>query len=258
MADEGPWSDTPASWPDVPTGLLAVATGRVLTALSTTGVRPVQERLAAYYDVDGDDAGSTFTELAPADPYDVTAADVLAAQLLGVAVGPAVTRRFLDHGANRSEILAALRQVACEDLLVAGPSTLLRMETLHLAVTGALSADRAPGADRSVAASGLCARKRPELFPVRHGDVSEYLGLGAGSSHRIDWQVYRHLIGDRDVFRALDAARRETISAGGGRRLRVDIYRLRLLDAALRTYTRAPDRSERAEVGAAVGAGSVL
>ncbi|NMM31988.1 MAG: hypothetical protein HHJ10_13360 [Cellulomonas sp.] len=228
----------PASWTCVPPGVFDDAKRQVMIALDSHGPHPVQERLASYYDRDGDDAGASFVELAPRDPDDVTACDVHAVGLLGVRVGPAVTRRLLEHSANRSEVLAALREVQMTDLLIAGPGTLEKMETLYLALRGAWSAQGTDDVDPRVGASAVCARKRPELFPLGDVEVGEFLGLRGFASHRIDWMVYRSLIGDQDVIQDLDAADAEARRVGGRRQLRVDLFRLRMLDAALWTYTR--------------------
>jgi hypothetical protein len=91
--------------------------------------------------------------------------------------------------------------------------------------------------DAWVTASKLCARKRPELFPVRDRKVFAYLGLTRNNSYRIAWQVFRHLIGDRDVIAAIDALSDATLADGQGTRLRLDDSRLRLLDAAIWTDT---------------------
>jgi len=72
------------------------------------------------------------------------------------------------------------------------------------------------------------------LFPARNPKVCGYLGLTPSTGHRIDWQVFRYLIGDPEIIRAidglLDAAR------VGDRRGWADTSRLRTLDVAISTY----------------------
>ena len=70
---------------------------------------------------------------------------------------------------------------------------------------------------------------------MRDRKVSAYLGLTRNNSYRIAWQVFRHLIGDRDVIAAIDALSDATLADGQGTRLRLDDSRLRLLDAAIWT-----------------------
>jgi Family of unknown function (DUF6308) len=55
-----------------------------------------------------------------------------------------------------------------------------------------------------VTASKLCARKRPDLFPVRDNVVCGYLGILRAGGYQVDWQVFRHLIQSREVVSRLD------------------------------------------------------
>jgi len=87
-----------------------------------------------------------------------------------------------------------------------------------------------------VTASKLCARKRPDLFPVRDTEVCDYLDLTPWRNYQVDWQVFRRLIGDPDVIAAIDVMSKATVAAAAGRRLQPDQSRLRLLDAAIWTY----------------------
>ena len=87
-------------------------------------------------------------------------------------------------------------------------------------------------------ASKLCARKRSELFPVRDNIVRDYLDLTRYKNYRVDWQVFRSLIDNRDITAAIDAAFTQAKSVAGRRRLWMDTSWLRILDAALWTYAR--------------------
>jgi len=112
----------------------------------------------------------------------------------------------------------------------------MAVEELYGAVKRALSADSVKNPNAWVTASKLCARKRPELFPVRDKEVCDYLGLTPSRNYQVDWQVFQSLISDPDVIAAIDAARIATEVAAADRRLQVDQPRLRLLDSALWTY----------------------
>ena len=62
-------------------------------------------------------------------------------------------------------------------------------------------------------ASKLCARKRPDLFPVRDKEVCDYLGLTQLRNYQADWQVFRSLIGDPDITAAIDVMSKATTAA---------------------------------------------
>ena len=229
------WTEIPRGWTELSPELSEEVSVKALTALRLDGERPAQDRLRFYYDVDGDYAGASFAQLAPIEPENINATDLHATRLLSVPIGAGATRRFLDAGAARTEMLEALRSIPDRDLLVADPATFEAMEIFYLAVKTNLSAASTRHPDAWVTASKLCARKRPELFPVRDRKVSAYLGLTRNNSYRIAWQVFRHLIGDRDVIAAIDALSDATLADGQGTRLRLDDSRLRLLDAAIWT-----------------------
>ena len=186
------------------------------------------ELLRQYYDPTTDYAGSTFLDLQPNDPQDLTAADLYALSLLDVRATPRAGRRLLEDGEPRTRVLTALADAnlpASMNLLSAEPATFDAAERLYLAVRDAL------GRKPWVTASKLCARKRPLFFPVRDSVVTEGL-LGLGRSYLVDWQVYRHLVADRELMAAVEAK-----AARGAQLLdQTDGLRdppLRLLDALL-------------------------
>jgi len=155
--------------------------------------------LRRYYDPSGDYAGSTFLDLGPNDPHDLTATDLYALSLLDVRATPRAGRHLLEVGEHRERVLAALANPhlpATADLLSASPTTFDGAKMLYLAVLGAL------GRNPWVTASKLCARKRPGFFPVRDSVVTERV-LGLGKSYRIDWQVYRDLLADQALMSKL-------------------------------------------------------
>jgi len=204
--------------------------------LRTHGSLAVQDRLARFYDTDGDYAGASFAQLGPIDPMDITPADLLATTLLSVRIRPSATRRMLDGGSTRDTLLRKLSDLPDCDLANAGSPALTAMKGLYEAVKQALSADTVRNPNAWVTASKLCARKRPDLFPVRDTKVCDYLGLTRWRNYQVDWQVFRSLTGDPDIIAAIDVMSKATAEAAAGRRLQMDQSRLRLLDAAIWTY----------------------
>jgi hypothetical protein len=209
-----------------------------LHALSDLGW-PVADRLREYYDPDGDFAGASFTQLGPVVPDDITAADLYAVRLLNVRVGRRATRQLLDDGSTRRRILTALRALPTTDLADAGPDTWAAMGELYEAVKAGPSAKHARTPNPWVTASKLCARKRPDLFPVRD--------RGRLRLPRADPPPERPpgLAGlpvpdhtDRQVGDAIDAATDEARGQLHGSSVTLDKCRLRLLDVALWTHAR--------------------
>lgn len=223
-------------WQPPPPGLMADAKQQVMKALRTDGPHGVQDRLTSFYDTDGDYAGASFAQLAPIDPLDITSTDLLATTLLSIRIGPGATRRLLAGSSVRDTLLQKLRDLPDCDLANAGTPALMAMAELYEAVKGVLSAASVKNPNAWVTASKLCARKRPELFPVRDNEVCDYLGLTPSRNYQVDWQVFQRLISDPDVIAAVDTARKATEVAAADRRLQLDQARLRLLDAALWTY----------------------
>ncbi|HEX8080843.1 MAG TPA: DUF6308 family protein [Jatrophihabitans sp.] len=242
---------TPGTW-RVPTyPQLADAKACATAALSDVGDWPVSDRLAAYYELRGNYAGASFTQLqdahrSSADSRRITVADLHAVSLLSVRVPPAVTRALIDnidgHTTKVNGALAALDNLGVRHLRDAGPDALQAMDGV---ATALMAACRRRGTKSTsnpwawVLVSKIAARKAPDLFPVRDSIVCTALGLiGRGKPQgtwRIDWQVYRALLLDNDVRSAIIAAQ-----DGLADRTRADYGReqdeLRVLDAALWTY----------------------
>ena len=226
----------PDGWQLPPPDLVGSTKYKALEALRTDRAHAAPERLVLFYDTDGEYAGASFTQLGPIDPVDITPADLLATTLLSVRIGPGATRRLLNDGSARDTLLRKLRDIPDGDLASARSPALTAMAGLCGVVKRALSAEesvRNPNA--WVTASKLCARKRPDLFPVRDKEVCDYLGFPS-LEFQVDWQIFRSLIGDPDIIAAIDVMARATAAAAAGRRLQVEQSRLRLLDAALWTY----------------------
>lgn len=195
----------PAQWRPVPAGVFETARERILTALTLPSAAV---HLAWYYDRDGNFAGSTFGQLEPNLPDDITATDLHATGLLFVRIGRRSTRRLLEPGHHRRDVLAALRDEALNtELLVAGPETLEAMGHLHEAVKLALSTPSAKRSSPWVTAAKVCARKRRNTFPVRDNLVQRYLGMGQYQSYEIEYQVYRALIRDGPTMRPTSSSR---------------------------------------------------
>jgi hypothetical protein len=206
-----PSAQAPESWKRPDPDLLATAKQRALLALKTTGTSPAQQRLAWFYDSNGNYAGASFADLRPIDPWDLTATDLHATMLLSVRIGPRATRRIVEEGATRAGLLRKLGQVPELDLTAAEDPELSAMTELYEAVKHALSADGVRNPNPWVTASKLCARKRPGLFPVRDRQVCDYLGLSfscrlpnrlAGvpeSRHRPGHQRSGRQTGGRDI-----------------------------------------------------------
>ena len=226
----------PGGWPLPPPDLAADAKQKAMESLRTDGTHAAQHRLARFYDADGDYAGASFSQLGPIDANDFTPADLLATMLLSVRIRPGAVRRILDCGDTRDILLRKLRDLPDCDLANAGGPALTAMEALYEEVKRALSADTVKNPNAWVTASKLCARKKPDLFPVRDMEVCDYLGLTPWRNYQVDWQIFRSLIGDPDIIAAIDAMSKATVAVAAGRRLQVDRSRLRLLDAAIWTY----------------------
>jgi hypothetical protein len=235
----GPKTSVPDGWQLPPPDLLVHAKDRAMRALQGDGLHPAQDRLARFYDTDGDYAGASFVQLQPIDPMNIGASDVLATTLLSVHIGAGAIRRILHDSATRDSLLRKLKDTPNSELGSAGIPELTAMAELYEGIKRALSADTVKNPNAWVTASKLCARKRPRLFPVRDSDVCDYLGLTAYKNYQVDWQVFRSLIADQDVIAAIDGISEATKAAAVQRRLQLDHPRLRLLDAAIWTYAKA-------------------
>jgi len=188
--------------------------------------------LHRYYDRGGNYAGATFLNLDPVRPWDITAADLVALTLLSVDVPPYSVRRLLEPSPDRNLVLRLLsedRLPLDADLAMADADTLLAMADLHEALKSCLSPAYVKIKNSWVTASKLCARKRPDLFPVRDSVVCGVLGLG--HNYHVDWQVFRCIIQDDGVRNRLDAL--VDAAAATGADIGHPNRRLRHIDALL-------------------------
>lgn len=230
-------SEVPLDWPTVSADVIAIAKERALAALRAPAT---PERLADYYDVEGNYVGASFSELAPNCWDDITPTDLLATSLMNVKIDARSTRR-LTGGADRRWAVVELRKLPDRELLVATPETLKAMYDFYLAVKNALSNPHAGKPNPWVTASKLCARKRPHLFPVRDRVVCTYLGILKLNDARRDWLVFRSLVQDPEVQRAIAALPEAILAVAGDRAVIVEHSDLRVLDASLWMYARDGD-----------------
>jgi hypothetical protein len=226
---EAPFSSIPQGWEVASEAVKSHALHKVQQSLEDPGAA---KDLATYYDRKGNYAGATFIELDPVSPWDLTPADLLALTLLSVQAPPYSVRRLLEPSADRNYVLRLLaenRLPLDADLGVADDGRLLAMAELHEALKSLLSPSYVTVKNPWVTASKLCARKRPDLFPVRDSVVCTMLGLGL--NYQVDWQVFRSIIQDQDVRSALDTVIDAATERGGN--LGHPNRRLRHLDALL-------------------------
>lgn len=190
------------------------------------------DNLARYYTVDSEYAGATHAGLTPNDPATVTPTDLLAVTTLSVKVSPSAIRNF----ARAADDIAAKLDVLDPNLRLenADPRQAAEaMASFYALVKTHLRPAGARSSDPWVTASKVCARKRPNLFPVRDNVVLDLLGLP--KTYAADWPAFQALVADDDLSRKLDQQ-----VAEAGHRPGVDVgdptLRLRHLDAALWMY----------------------
>ncbi|CAN7242324.1 DUF6308 family protein [Knoellia sp. LjRoot47] len=223
------FNSVPEGWEGVSDEVVRKADGVVRAALEDDMV--VQD-LVTYYDRDGNYAGATFVDLGPSSPWDLTPSDLLALTLLSVQAPPYSVRKLLEPSPQRNHVLRLLSEEQLPmdaDIAMADDATLLAMAELHEALKLYLSPSHSKAKNPWVTASKLCARKRPDLFPVRDNVVCSMLGLG--HNYQVDWQVFRHLLQADDVRQRLDELTDQ--AAGRGAAVGSPNNRLRHLDAIL-------------------------
>jgi hypothetical protein len=104
----------------------------------------------------------------------------------------------------RNGLLRKLLEIPDAELGSAGVAELIAMAAFYDQVKRALSADTVRNPDARVTASKLCARKRPNLLPVRDRLVCGHLGLAALQNYQVDWQIFRSLMRDHDIVATID------------------------------------------------------
>jgi hypothetical protein len=193
--------------------------------------RALTDQLLAYYAPHGDECGTNFldgTEFEAA--YTITAADLFAVTMLGVAISPSAARRLLHDTPESARIEACLEPTRLPldvTLAEATPQLVRAMVALHDAIVAAIDPGPAPGLDAHVAATALCARKRPELFPVLDQLLCAGLGLPSPDSPVPSWLVLGSVLRDPHLQQGL--ARTFTAAHARERGTPVDDYPLRQL-----------------------------
>ncbi|MBW3086462.1 hypothetical protein KEM60_02683 [Austwickia sp. TVS 96-490-7B] len=193
---------------------LEPALDRVWTALRDTRT---PERLARYYSPDANFAGSTFLYHGESDPEDLTHEDLLAVTLLDVKIPPRTVRSLLESGPTRNrvlELLSADRLPLDAKLEEATPELLEAMVQLYEFLRGLVPPTRDRYEVNWATAAKICARKRPNLFPVRDEVVCRYLRLWP-SRYQVDWQVFAWIMGHDDVRDQLEKLIRRTADVSG-------------------------------------------
>jgi hypothetical protein len=194
--------------------------------------RPSQQllrRVLDYYAPDGDRPGSSFLDGTECEhPYAVVAGDLYAVTMLGLRVGPAAGRRLLGETPEATRIGGQLAALPLDlTLAEADAATLDAMAGLHAAVLAAVDPRSIADAGSAVVATAVCARKRPELFPVLDAGFCGALGLPGAAAAPQSWAALRHLLADGSAGAAVDAVYAAAHRAAPD--LELDIYPLRRL-----------------------------
>jgi hypothetical protein len=203
-----------------------------LRAAGDPGTR-TRELLRRYYAVEGPHAGISFLDGTEGEhPETVQAADLFAVSMLGLPVPPAAARRVLHDTAWARRIEACLETLPVQATLVGTEAPpLVALRALHDGVLAAIDPRPQPSEVSRVVASAVCARKRPELFPVIDTPLCDALLLpGPGYPVRC-WQAVRAVLRADGVVDALTRAFRSLHRDQPG--LAVDVYPLRQLQVLL-------------------------
>lgn len=201
--------------------------------------------LAKYYDSGTNYAGSAFAILKPNVPVRVTAVDLLATSTLSVRIPPRAVHRFLTEDETAHTVSQRLTALPKRELGNTGEADFALMADFYDLVKACLSRTGVKNPNPWVTASKLCARKRPDLFPVRDRVVCKYLGILSLNDRARDWFVFRHLIRDSAVKRCLEEHSSALVAiAGDNPRILVDQELLRLLDGVLWMYATEVDGIE--------------
>jgi hypothetical protein len=233
----------PDGWPPVLDEVMATALSRTHDALAGDDAL---QRLAYFYDLAGDYAGTSFLDVQPNPSMDIHAADLYAVTRLTMTIGNRQSRLLLNPGSARNRSLELLEALPPEATIANLTASLLDgMWTLHNHLRSMLSSETR-ASTHWVFAAKLCARKRPYLFPVRDGKVCAFLAGSNPPSVPADWlglfnndiQVFAYLMTHKVVVDRLNELRRLCAQ----RDIRVDTTPLRLLDALLWTKTEQETR----------------
>jgi Family of unknown function (DUF6308) len=175
-------------------GMDAFTRARSVALDALTG--DVADRIASYYDHDGNYAGEAFLSIEPNDPERVTAADLFAVTLLNADVGARAARRVLADDQLAFELQSVPANVRLED---ADDTTLDAAGRCYETVKRLFVNPASKRSEPWVAPAKLMARKRPWLLPVRDTKVRRFLGIEQPYRYRTDWEIYRSLMRDDEV-----------------------------------------------------------
>ncbi len=189
-------------------------------------------KLRRFYDTSTDYAGSSFTMIGVNSPDRIGADDLFATTLLSVKVPAKAARLLTGEGPVRRDVSSALGALPSGPLEKVDDAGLAAMEAFYLHVKHNLAKANVKKSNAWVVASKLCARKRPDLFPVRDNVVCRLLDIQRANNFRVDWLVFASLMSDQDVRDAIESVR-DDVAGAGDATVVLDAEPLRLLDAAL-------------------------
>ncbi len=218
-------------WAQPAPDMLATAKDRAMAALNSP---EAARKLLRYYDTTTDYAGASFATIGENAPDRIGADDLFATTLLSVAIPANAARRLTEDTETTDAIAAALKGLPSGPLETVDATGLAAMEVLYRHVKKNLAKAKVKTSNPWVIASKLCARKRPDLFPVRDNIVCRLLDIQRASNYRVDWLVYQSLIGDDEVKGAIEQLR-ASVQESASDAVVLDSEPLRLLDAALWT-----------------------
>lgn len=212
----------PSDWPAADSAVVAGARRRVDAVLADSTA--TIEDLKTFYSPDRDYAGPVFDDRTGSDPNKIDARDLLAITAMSVQAGPRAIGKFLQPGELRTKMAAALRATDDVSLWEASPAQLEAADALYRCVKQRLSS-----ANMWVTTGKLCARKRPQLIPVRDRVIVAGLGLPAQHFGQ-DWLVMGGLLEAHDIRVELQRCAAKAATAGS---IIASVPELRLLDAVL-------------------------
>lgn len=232
-----PWTDVPSGWPTPPQAVLSRAATAASSALTRPGSPTVADQLLTAHAPEAGHPAALLEWVPPRGMDSVGAADLLTVATLGHTLSPRQVRRILGATPEVAAVHRRLRSLPATDLYLAGPEELSGMEQLHIDIAIALSDPAQPAAQRNAAATALCARLRPGLFPLDGSQLRRAMELPLDGDHRTTWVTMRHVLQNGDVNVALHTLEDQVRSAHP----RVDLGHspLRLLEAALIPMTQA-------------------
>ena len=141
---------------------------------------------ASLLQAEGDYAGASFATIGSNEPAAIGADDLFAVTMLSVSVAAGAARLLMEIGETRDAVNEGLRALPTASLQDVDEDGLRDMELFYRHVKKALAKASAENSNPWVTASKLCARKRPDLFPVRDNVVCELLGLLPKGDYQVD------------------------------------------------------------------------